>query len=640
MTSHARLLLASLLLVNALPAPAAADAVAIRERYTKHETMLRMRDGVRLFTTAYLPKDASPKKRYPILLIRTPYSVRPYGVDHYRDWVGPKEMLASADHIFVYQDVRGRYLSEGEFVNVRPLLTRAAPRGLGVGAPRSGRDQQIDESTDAYDTIDGLLRWLPYHNGRVGMMGISYPGFYAAAALIGAHPALRAVSPQAPVCDWFAGDDFHMNGVLQLAPAFNFISFFGKPRPHPTRKRPTGFEHEHQDGYAFFLELGPLANANTRHFKNEIAFWKDLMQHGTYDAFWQARDLARGLRAQSARPAVLTVGGWYDAENLFGTLRVFRAIEAGRPRGQTHLVLGPWSHGGWERSDGDRLGPVSFGAKTSHHYQKQVERAFFDQHLHGRGKSGLPKAYLFETGTSTWRRHDSWPPRGLKPRSYCFAPGGVLRAGSPVETSGFDEYPSDPSKPVPFVSTTQISMPVEYMVEDQRFATRRPDVLAYQSEVLEADRTLLGPVRVKLHVSTTGTDADFVVKLVDVYPAEYPDPRPNPKGIRMGGYQQLVRGWVVRAKFRNSLSRPEPLTPGKVTPVSLELPDVYHAFRRGHRIMVQVQSSWFPLLDRNPQTFVDIYRAKASDFRKAVHRIHRTRQHPSCLEALVLEGPR
>lgn len=618
-------------LFSLIPALAAADAASIRERYTKHELLIRMRDGVRLHTAVYVPKDASPRKRYPVLLLRTPYSVRPYGVDNYREWLGPRELEASG-YIFVHQDVRGRFLSEGSFENVRPLL-RGEPRGARRGSP-------IDESTDAYDTIDHLLRWVPHHNGRVGIMGISYPGFYAAAALVGAHPALRAVSPQAPVCDWFAGDDFHMNGVLQLAPAFNFISFFGKPRPHPTRKRAQGFEHDSPDGYAFFLELGPLANIDRRHFKSEIGFWKELMQHGTYDSWWQARDLSRALRAQSARTAVLTVGGWFDAENLFGTLRVFRAIEAGRPRAPSHLVLGPWSHGGWERSDGDRLGPVSFGAKTSHHYQKTVERAFFEHHLHGRGKVDLPKAYLFETGTNTWRRHESWPPRGLRPRRLCFAPGGVLREGTPAEPSGFDEYPSDPAKPVPFTTITHVSMPPEYMVDDQRFAGRRPDVLVYRSEVLEGDRTILGPVRVGLHVSTTGTDADFVVKLIDVYPGDHPDPRPNPAGVRMGGYQQLVRAWVVRAKFRGSLSRPEPLVPGKVTPLGLELPDVYHAFRRGHRIMVQVQSSWFPLLDRNPQTFVDIYRAKASDFRKAIHRVYRNRQHPSCLEALVLDGPR
>ncbi len=624
--------LALLLLLS--PTTARADAASIRERFTKHELLIRMRDGVRLFTTAYVPKDASAKKRYPILFIRTPYSVRPYGVDNYRDWVGPKE-LGDAQ-IFVYQDVRGRFLSEGEFVNVRPQLAGRARPGSQAGR----RSAAIDESTDAYDTIEHLLRWLPYHNGRVGMMGISYPGFYAAAALVGAHPALRAVSPQAPVCDWFAGDDFHMNGVLQLAPAFNFISFFGKPRPLPTRRRAQGFEHDSPDGYDFFLELGPIANADRRHFKGEIAFWKELMQHGTYDAFWQARDLARSLRAQSARPAVLTVGGWYDAENLFGTLRVFRAIEAGRPRGPNHLVLGPWSHGGWERSGGDRLGPVSFGSRTSRHYQKEVERAFFDHHLHGKGKPDLPKAYVFETGTNTWRRHDAWPPRGLRARRFCIAQGGVLKEGAPAEASGFDEYPSDPAKPVPFTTLTHVSMPAEYMVDDQRFAARRPDVLVYRGELLEADRTLVGPVRVTLHVSTTGTDADFIVKLVDVYPGDYPDPSPNPTGVRLGGYQQLVRAWVVRAKFRSSLSKPAPLVPGQVTPLSLELPDVYHAFRRGHRLMVQVQSSWFPLLDRNPQTFVDTYTARASDFRRATHRVHRTRQHPSCLEAIVLDGPR
>jgi uncharacterized protein len=601
-----------------LPAPAAGQGRAlIRERYTKHEQMIPMRDGVKLYTAIYLPKDRA--KRSPILLCRTPYSSGPYGVDNYPESLGPSPLLAKSGYIFVMQDVRGRYLSEGQFVDVRPIL------------PRHHGPKAIDESTDAYDTIDYLVRHLPQNNGRVGIGGISYPGFYAAAALVGAHPSLRAVSPQAPVTDWFLGDDFHHNGAFLLAPAFTFLANFGKPRPLPTRKSPHRFEYDTEDGYAFFLQMGPLPGAETRYFKTEIAFWRDLMQHGAYDAFWQERELSRHLE-RDIRPAVMTVGGWFDAEDLYGTLRVFHAVERSRPRAQNTLVMGPWSHGGWARSDGDRLGPLSFGSKTSLYFQEKLLLPFLDFHLkEAKGQSKVPKISVFETGTDEWHAHDTWPPRGAVPRSLCLAKDGRLSFGPVGDSTGYDEYVSDPAKPVPYTSSTVIGLSAEYMVDDQRFAATRPDVLAWRTEPLSADVTLVGPIAPRLFVSTSGTDSDFIVKLIDVYPDDYPSPRPNPRGVVMGGYQQLVRGAPFRGKFRRSFEKPEPFVPWRVEPLAFSMPDICHTFRRGHRIMVQVQSSWFPLVDRNPQKFVDIYRAKASDFQRATQRIYRTKDRPSCL---------
>jgi hypothetical protein len=617
-------LVAPVVLLASLIAPAALaeDASELRARYTKYEHEILMRDGVKLYTAVYVPKDAT--RRYPILLTRTPYSLRPYGVDNYPDQLGPSAAFVKAGYIFVLQDVRGRYMSGGEFTNMRPLLARSQGK-RGAAA--------TDESTDAFDTIDWLVKHVPQNNGRVGLVGISYPGFYAACALVGAHPALKAVSPQAPIADWFIGDDFHHNGALLLSPAFNFLYFFGQPRRQPTRKHAQIFEHDTPDGYDFFLRLGPLANIDGRYFKGKVAFWKEMVRHGTYDAYWQARELTQHLRG--VRPAVMTVGGWFDAEDLYGTLKVHGAIERSGPRGQNLLVMGPWAHGGWSRADGEKLGNVSFGAKTSFFFREQVELPFFEHHLKGRKPHRLAKATVFETGTNIWRSHNVWPPRAAE-RELCLAPGARLSLGGSTGAAGFDEYISDPAKPVPYTSYPVMRMPAEHMTDDQRFATSRTDVLAYESEVLREDMTLAGPIAVRLFVSTTGTDADFVVKLVDVYGGDYPDPRPNPRGVRMGGYQQLVRGDVVRAKFRSSLSKPEPLTPGKLTRLELLLLDVYHTFRRGHRVMVHVQSSWFPLVDRNPQTFVDIYSAKPSDFRRATHRVYRGKATPSCLRVRVL----
>jgi hypothetical protein len=596
----------SVALLVAQPAPPAFD---IRAAYTKYEHMVPMRDGVRLFTQVYVPKDDS--RAWPVLLNRTPYSVAPYGAGSYRTSLGPSDLLSKDGYIFVYQDVRGRVQSEGEFVNMRPHN------------PSKRGQADIDESTDTWDTIDWIVKRVPGNNGRVGMWGVSYPGFYAAAGMIDAHPALKAVSPQAPISDWFAGDDFHHNGAFFLPHAFNFFVAFGQPRPRGAATAPPRFDHGTQDGYRFFLDLGPMPNAEQRYMQGRVAFWNEMMAHETYDAFWQARNLRPHLRG--IRPAVMTVGGWFDAENLFGALNVYRSAEAQSPGARNAIVMGPWYHGGWSRSDGSSLGEVTFGSKTGEFYREKIELPFFDAHLKGRGDPALPEAYVFETGTNLWRRHDVWPPREVESRTLYFRENGQLSFEPPTAADeAFDEYLSDPARPVPYIPGIAIGMSPEYMVEDQRFASRRTDVLVYETAVLEEDLTVAGQVLAKLVVSTTGTDSDWVVKLVDVYPNNHPDPEPNPRGVRMGGYQQLVRGDVMRGKFRNSLEKPEPFTPGEATAVAFAMPDVYHTFRRGHRLMVQLQSSWFPLVNRNPQTFVDINTASATDYRKATQRVYRS----------------
>jgi putative CocE/NonD family hydrolase len=582
----------------------------IKSHYTKFEFQIPMRDGKKLFTSVYVPKDAS--EPWPIMLDRTPYSVAPYGTDNYKTALGPSEKFAKENFIFVYQDVRGRYLSEGDFTDMTPH--RAVKRG----------PQDTDESSDTYDTIDWLIKHVPNNNGSVGMWGISYPGFYTSAGIIDAHPALKAASPQAPIADWFIGDDFHHNGTLYLPHMFRFFSGFGHPRPVPTLPPPPSANTSaltQQDGYSFFLALGPLSNINEKYFKQDVPFWTQMTQHGTYDEFWQSRDLRRHLK--NIKPAVMTVGGWFDAEDLFGALNTYKEIEKNSPGANNILVMGPWFHGGWSRSDGDSLGRVQFGSKTSVFYRDEIEFPFFNHWLKGTEDPKLPEAFVFETGTNQWRRENAWPPKDARQKMLYLQADGRLGFEPSKSGAEFDEYVSDPAKPVPYIGGQAPGMTREHMVEDQRFASTRTDVLTYQTDLLESDVTFAGPLTASLLVSTSGTDSDWVVKLIDVYPEDYPDPDPNPTGIHMGGYQQLVRGEAMRGKFRNSFSKPEPFTPGKMEKVEWVMPDIDHVFRRGHRIMVQVQSSWFPLVDRNPQKFVDIYNAKLTDFVKATERVYR-----------------
>ena len=631
MARPARLAAWFLFLLAALPGRASAQGLEyVKAHYTKYEFRIAMRDGARLFTSVYVPKDASETKTYPILLTRTPYSVAPYGVDRFKPDLGPSPLFGREGYIVAYQDVRGRWMSEGEFVNMRPH--------------KEGKDgpKDVDESSDTFDTIDWLVKNVAHNNGKVGQWGISYPGFYTSAGMIDAHPALKAASPQAPICDWFLGDDWHHNGAFLLPHAFNFLAVFGRPRPGPTRKFDYKFDYGTPDGYRFFLDLGSLSRADEVYFKGDVAFWNEVMRHGTYDSFWKARNLRPHLKR--IKPAVMTVGGWFDAENLFGALETYKTIEANSPGAVNTLVMGPWAHGGWDggeaskkQADGEVLGPVSFHAKTSAFYREQIELPFFEHHLKDKGTARLPEAFVFETGKNEWKRHDAWPPKDAKARALYLRADGKLSFDPPADSSAeaFDEYVSDPAKPVPYVNKIDTKMNVEYMVEDQRFAAVRPDVLVYQTEPLEADVTILGPIAAELHVATSGTDADWVVKLIDVYPDDFPDPEPNPTGAKLGGYQQLVRGDAMRGKFRESFEEPKPFAPDRPTPVTFAVQDVNHSFRAGHRIMVQVQSSWFPLIDRNPQTFVDIYTAKPSDFQKARQRVYRGGGRASRLRVLV-----
>jgi len=611
----------------AAPSDKAERAEYLRSHYTKFEYRIRMRDGVRLFTAVYVPNDASASKRYPVLLVRTPYSTAPYGAERYGHLLGPSAAYEKEGFIFVFQDVRGRNMSEGEFVNVRPHL--AAKRG----------PKEIDESTDTYDTIDWLVKNVPGNNGRVGMWGISYPGYYTAAGAIDSHPALKAVSPQAPIADWF-WDDMHRHGAFNLALAFNFFAVFGKARPQPTPSEEwERFEHGTPDSYQFFLELGPLSNADARHFKAGISFWNDIVAHPNYDTFWKARNLLPHLR--NIKAAVLTVGGWYDTEDLYGPLHTYSSIEKQNPGISNTLMMGPWQHGGWMRTEGSSLGDVEFGFATSNTYL-ELSLTFFKHHLKGGEKADLPEAMVFETGANRWRRFDAWPPKNVRQARLYFQPkeGLAFTPPSASGTSLFDEFISDPNRPVPYTAEINPGWAKNYMAEDQRFASRRPDVLVYQTEPLDKDLTFAGPLEADLWVSTTGTDADWVVKLIDVNPGKLPGwaKADDEAGKKNHGSQQtLVRGEPFRGRFRDSYSEPKPFKPGEPTRVHFVINDVFHTFQRGHRVMIQVQSSWFPFIDRNPQTFVpNIFEAKESDFVKATHRVYRSTSNPSFVQVNVL----
>ena len=602
----------------------------VKEHYTKYEYRIPMRDGKHLFTSVYVPKDSS--RPYPFLMDRTPYSVAPYGVDQYKKSIGPSEEFEKAGYIFVYQDVRGRYMSEGSFIEMTPHIDN-----------KKSKDD-VDDSTDAYDTIDWLLKNILNNNGKVGIWGISYPGFYTSASIIDSHPALKAASPEAPMTDLFMGDDAYHGGAFMLAANFGFYSFF-KPQSNPVlppRNSPR-FDPGPADAYDFFLRMGPLSNANAMYLHGENWLWNDQVAHDTYDDYWKARNLAPHMR--NIHCAVLTVGGWFDAEDLSGPFKTYGAIGRNNPGVFNSLVVGPWVHGGWARYDGNHLGSVGFASNTGQFFRAQILFPFFEQYLKGGGDAKLPVAYVFETGTNVWRQYPSWPPKNLQTKTLYFHESGGLSFDPPAASpdhpdDSFDEYISDPNQPVPFVGYTAAFVPQEYMVADQRFAGTRPDVLVYQTAPLEQDLTVAGPVSPRLFVSTTGTDSDWVVKLIDVYPPDYPEPVasgspgaidappsdvPPPK-ITLSGYQQLVRGEPMRGKFRHSFEKPEPFTPGKVEEVDFTMPDVNHTFRRGHRIMVQVQSTWFPLVDRNPQTFVNIPDAKPADFHKATERVYRGNQ--------------
>jgi putative CocE/NonD family hydrolase len=589
--------------------PGGDNARYLAEHYNKHEYRIPMRDGAELFTAVYVPSDTS--QSYPFLMKRTPYSVGPYGEDQFPSELGPagSNRFADEGYIFVYQDVRGRFMSEGTFRNM-------TPHSVGYDGV-----EDTDESTDTYDTVEWLLENVQPNNGRAGLWGISYPGFYAAASIVNSHPAIKASSPQAAIGDWFVGDDFHHKGAFYLHDAFQFFPVFRSYRPELTDSWRPGFDFNSDNAYEFFKDLGPLRNANERYFHNEVAFWDSLMTHGSYDEFWRSRNIIPHMDSVSA--AVMVVAGWFDAEDPYGPIEIYESIERQNPGIDNTLVAGPWYHGGWVRAVGDRLGNVSFEVETGEYYRENVDIAFFNHYLKDKGELDLPEALVFASGSNEWHRFDSWPPPGLTTTSLYFNADGSLTFEPPSDAEGVDSYVSDPANPVPYTQEIRIDRSREYMVEDQRFVVERPDVLVYQSDVLTEDMTFAGRVTADLFVTTTGTDADFVVKLIDVYPDDAPPIGEPYLDIPMGGYQMMVRGEVLRAKFRNGYERPEALVPGEVTRITFETPDIFHTFRAGHRIMVQVQSSWFPLVDMNPQVFTDIYSATEADFHQATHRIHR-----------------
>lgn len=608
---------------------ASTRADRVRAAYTKYEAMVPMRDGVKLYTSYYVPNDAGSSAKYPMLLVRTPYSAGPYGVDQYRSSLGPNEEFEKSKYIFVFQDVRGKYMSEGLYDNMRPQIP---------DTQRSNNKDATDESTDTFDTIEWLVTNIQQNNGRVGQWGISYPGFYTSAGTINSHPALKAASPQAPIADWF-WDDMHRNGAFNVQLATTFFSSFGKSRPEPTVERASGLDFGTDDAYQFFLDLGPLKNVNEQHFGGSIAFWNDIIKHPNYDSFWQSRNILPHLK--NVNCAVLVVGGWFDTEDLYGPLETYAAIERQNPRAKNNLVMGPWYHGGWNRADGDSLGDAKFDWPTAEWYREQIEFPFFEHNLKNAPAPELAEATVFETGANRWRSFDAWPPEEAEARVLYMNAEQTLTWDEPThEAEQADWYVSDPAKPVPYTTEIAARWSREYMVADQRFASRRPDVLVYRSEPLEHDVTIAGPLTADMWFRTTGSDADLVVKLIDEFPGRLANGSRSSTSDFQSGRQQMVRGQVMRLRFRESFEEPQPITPGKATHAAWELHDVLHTFKRGHRIMIQVQSSWFPFVDRNPQTYVEnIFEAGEEAFVRAEHEILRGPGMRSSVRFGVLPNP-
>lgn len=592
------------------------DSTWFVSNYYKIERMVPMRDGVRLFTSFYIPKDTVEK--HPFLMTRTPYSCSPYGEDKFLPVWGRYQMsYVKEKYILVTQDVRGRYMSEGDFVDVRPFNKNKKTK------------KEVDEASDTYDAIDWMLKNIPGNNGNVGVVGTSYPGFYATEAALSNHPALKAVSPQAPVTDWFIGDDFHHNGAFFALDGFSFYSSFGKPHPKPVKDYGPGFSTPIKDNYKFYLQTGALKNLAAM-MGDSIKFWHELYQHPTYDAWWKARNARVGLF--NVKPPILWVGGLFDAEDCFGAWNCYKATKAQSPATNNKIVMGPWYHGQWSR-EGSYLGNVRFASNTSGWYQQNIEIPFFNYYLKGKGSiNDISEANIFFTGENNWKKFAQWPPKEVENKALYLQADGRLTfeqttpaTGITKNTESFTEYTSDPAHPVPYTEDVHEGRTREYMTDDQRFAGRRPDVLSFQTDILTEELTLAGPVLADLMTSISTTDADFVVKVIDVFPDDFvytDDMKGTDKAYPMGGYEMLVRGEIMRGKFRNSYENPAPFVANKITEVKYALPDIAHTFKKGHRLMIQVQSSWFPLADRNPQKFTNIYTADDSDFQKANIRIY------------------
>ncbi len=596
----------------------------IKDNFTKMDTTITMRDGIKLYTVIYIPKDNNEK--YPFLIERTPYSAGPYGDSNYARRIGPNPSLMKEKYIFVYQDVRGRYMSEGVNKEVTPHIARKQSK------------KDVDESSDTFDSIEWLLKNIRNNNGRVGLYGISYPGFYATASLPGAHPAIKAVSPQAPVTDEFVGDDVNHNGAFFLLDNFNFINYFGKPRSGPVKDYGEQiFKYNTKNAYDYFLKMGPLSNTQSeKYFNKQSYLWDEYLQHDTYDDYWKARNIRTHLA--NIHIPTLVVGGWFDAEDLFGALKTYAAIETQNAVNNNKLVMGPWTHGAWASPEWKQYAAHDFGSNTSQYYQDSLETVFFNYYLKDKGKPVIAEATVFETGSNKWTTYDTWPPAGIQPTSLYFNSNQQLTYGKDNGNNTFDEYISDPNKPVPYTGGIYGWRNNDYMAEDQRFAATRSDVLVYETSLLEEDLTVTGSILADLQVSITGTDADFIVKLIDVLPDNEPNFKNAPKGFQMAGYQRLVRAEVMRGKFRNSFEKPAPFEPGKITPVSFSLNDIAHTFKKGHRIMIQVQSSWFPLVDRNPQKFMRIPEAKEDDFQKSTVRLYHSAEYASKIVLPVLKN--
>ena len=609
------------------------DSSWLYHNYTKQETYITMRDGVRLFTSIMIPRDSS--RKHPILMERTPYSCAPYGASEMSEayWRSYLRYYIREGYILVKQDVRGRWMSEGQFVDIRPFIKDKKTK------------TDIDESSDTYDAIDWLVKNIPHNNGRVGVFGISYPGFYSTMAAASAHPALKAVSPQAPVTDWFRGDDFHHNGAFFVMDAWAFYSGFGKPRPKPTSEGNEGFNYYTKDNYKFYQEAGTPLGKLMKLSGDSLAFWKDLYAHPNEDAWWKARNARVSM--YNVKPAMLVVGGLFDAEDCFGAWNLYKAIVAQSPLTNAHLVMGPWYHGQWASNSGTHLGHIQFGSNTAAWYQNNIEIPFFNYYLKEEGnKLQLPSATIFFSGENKWKSFDRWPPVNVENKTIYLESQGALSWKKPVYAHSFTEYVSDPAHPVPYAEEVHFNRTRDYMTDDQRFASRRSDVASYRTPPLSEDLVLAGPVVADLKVSLNTTDADFVVKLIDVYPDSlsynnvdiYSENDPV-RQYPMGGYQMLVHAEIMRGKYRRSYESPEPFQPNSVDSIRFALPDVAHCFKKGHRIMIQIQSSWFPLVDINPQKFCNIYESSAEDFQKATIRILHESDNASSIILPVLKSP-
>lgn len=591
----------------------------IRANYTKYEYQIPMRDDVKLFTSVYVPNDDS--KTYPMMFQRTPYRVAPYGADKYKTRLGPSEAFEKEGFIFVFQDVRGKFMSEGEFVNMRPQ--DAYKRG----------NSATDDATDTYDSIEWLVKNVDNNNGNVGMWGTSYPGYYTSVGAINSHPALKAISPQAPIADWFF-DDFHRNGAFVTPMAFIFFDTFDKQRDGQFAYWPKGMDQVTPDGYQFFKDLGPLTNVNEDYFNGERPFWNEIIAHPNYDDYWQSRDLLQHL--SKTKPATLVVGGWYDTEDLYGPLYTYQTMSQKNSQSHIKLVMGPWSHGQWNSTKGGAsLGEANFGFDTSAWFQKEVLLPFFKQHLKDEGEANLATATMFETGSNRWKKFDTWPPKAGNVQTLYLGNNEQLLDEN--TSKGASEYISDPNKPVPHSAKVSRGWDKPYMVEDQRFAARRPDVLVFETDVLENDMTIAGAIDLDLWFSTTQTAADIVVKVVDVFPGK--DDNTNKVDKETGNRHELVRWSVIRGRFRESMSEPKPFVANQPTKVTFDLYDILHTFKRGHKLQIQIQSSMFPFIDINPQHYVDnIFEAKESDYVKAMHTIYHNKDYPSAIRFKTLDN--